>query len=224
VLPELTDEWVQENSELESVDALLENQRQGLEQNRLAAARELLLERATSALAELVDEDPPEALVAPELRRRAENTVARLQSQGIDIEQFFAATGQTQEGFLEQLRSAAVTAVKVDLALRAIADAEELEVTDDDLANEYARIATVVRDKPAAVRRAYEREGAVSSLRAELRKRRALEWLLRHVEVVDPDGKEIDRSRLLPDDAIGDADIVEAAGTETPDTAEEGEA
>jgi hypothetical protein len=50
------------------------------------------------------------------------------------------------------------------------------------------------------VRRAYERNDAVSGLRAEIRKAKALEWLLRHVEIVDPEGHEIDRDLLLPPD------------------------
>ena len=160
-----------------------------MEDVRLGKARQLLLERATSALAELVDEDPPEALVNSELRNRAESLVISLQAQGIALEQYLAATGQDQVTLIEGLKSAATRAVKVDLALRAVADAEGIEVNDDDLEAEYERIAVRVNQKPNQVRKAYERNDAVSGLRGELRKRKALEWLLRHVEIVDAEGR-----------------------------------
>jgi trigger factor len=199
VLPELTDEWVEENLDgFDSVEAWREGQRQQLEMVRLAQVRQLLVERATDALAELVDEELPDALVNDELRQRAEDSVMRLQAQGLTLEQFLAATGQDQATFIEQLREMATKAVKVDLALRAVAEAEQLEATDDDLEAEYARIALRVRDKPNAVRKAYERNDAVPNLRWELRKRKALDFVLEHVELVDPDGKPLDRDAILP--------------------------
>jgi trigger factor len=167
---------------------------------RLNNARQLLLDQATSALAQLVEEDPPEALVNSELRNRAESLVNNLQAQGVTMEQYMAMTGQEPATLTEGLTSAATTAVKVDLALRSVADAEGIEVSDDDLEAEYQRIAVRVNQKVNQVRKAYERNDAVSGLRGEIRKAKALEWLLRHVEIVDTEGHPIDRELLLPPD------------------------
>lgn len=222
VLPELDDEWVQENTDgFETVDAFVVAQRTRLADARVAQARDLLLEKTTEALAELVDDEPPVALVNPELQRRAQSTVQRMAQQGIDLDSFLTATGQDQAQFVEQLREAATRAVKVDLALRAVADSEALTVTDDDLEDEFARIGQAVNQKPNAVRKAYVREDALGGLRSELRKRKALEWLLRNVEVVDPDGKPVDRSLLLPENVLADDAVVEAAGTDIDDTTDE---
>jgi trigger factor len=82
---------------------------------------------------------------------------------------------------------------------------------------EFERIATRVNQKPAQVRRAYEKSDAVPELRAELRKRKAVEWLLQHVEIVDPDGTVIERSLLIPDEDLA-AVADEAVPTEgSPD-------
>jgi trigger factor len=207
VLPELTEEWVQDNTDAPSIEALVADQRDRIQQVKLNEARRLVVDRTTSALAGLVDEDPPDTLVGAEYRSRAENTVNSLSQQGIPLEQFLAITGQDQDTFVEGLREASVRAVKVDLGLRAVADAEQMEVTDDDLEVEYARIAVQVREKPVAVRRAYERNDAVAGLRAEIRKSKALRWLLDRVEIVDTEGKTIDRALLLgeSDDAIQEA-------------------
>ena len=103
----------------------------------------------------------PDGLVNAELQERASNLVMRLQSQGITLEQWLGATGQDPGSFTEMLRADATTAVKVDLALRAVATAELLEATDEDLDAEYARIANAVNQKPAKVRQTYERNDAV---------------------------------------------------------------
>jgi trigger factor len=224
VVPELTDEWVSENiGEFDTVEEWRNSVRERLSDIRLGQARQMLVERASTALADLVDDEPPEALVNAELRQRAEAFVMQLQSQGIALEQYLAATGQDQVALMEGLKDAAARAVKVDLALRAVADAEDMQVDDDELEAEYERIGVRVGQKPAQVRKAYERSDAVPELRVELCKRKAMEWLLRTVEVVDGEGRTIDRSVLLPDDELSDvaAEATPAAatgGTEDEDT------
>jgi len=216
VVPELTDEWVSENiGEFDTVEEWRNSVRERLSDVRLGQARQMLVERASTALADLVDEEPPEALVNAELRQRAEAFVMQLQSQGIALEQYLAATGQDQVALMEGLKDAAARAVKVDLALRAVADAEDMQVDDDELEAEYERIAVRVGQKPAQVRKAYERSDAVPELRVELCKRKAMEWLLRTVEVVDGEGRSIERSLLLPDDELSDvaAEATPAAAT-----------
>jgi trigger factor len=219
VLPELDDAWVEENSDHATVEELRAHQREQLEAVRTAQARLLLVERATDALAELVDDEAPAVLVDNELRGRVQDMLMRLQAQGLTLEQYLEATGTDQAVFVESLREAATKAVKVDLALRAVADAEQLQVDDDDLDAEYARIAVRVNQKPNQVRKAYERNDAIPELRWELRKRKALDWLLEHVEIVDTEGKPIDRATILPTDD----EVAEAVGSErAPDHDHEG--
>jgi trigger factor len=220
ILPELTDEWVAENvGEFDTVQEWRDGIRRRLSDLRLAQARQMLVERVGNALADLVDEAPPEALVNADLRSRAESFVMQLQSQGIGFEQYLAATGQDQVTLMEGLKDASARAVKIDLALRAVAEAENIPVDDDDLDAEYERIAPRVGQKPVQVKKAYERGDGVPELRAELRKRKAMEWLLRSVEIVDGEGRPIERSLLLPDE-----DVSDAAAEATPPSAGDVEA
>jgi trigger factor len=198
VLPELTDEWVSENlGEHDTVDAWRAALADRIGTGKLNQARSQFIDRTTAALAALVDEDPPSSMVDADLQGRVQNTVQQFQAQGIAIEQWLQATGQDAEGFVSMLRVQSVTAAKVDLALRAVAAAEQIEVDDDDLGAEYARIAMQVRQKASEVRKAYERNDAVNDLIASIRKTKALDYLLEHVEVVDPDGQPIDRHLLM---------------------------
>ncbi len=209
VVPELDDDWVDENvGEFETVEEWRESIRTRLNGMRLDQARNLLVERTTGALVELTEIDPPEAMVDNELRARIQNTVQRFQSQGISIDQLLAATGQTSEQFIDTLRGQSVRAIKTDLALRAVAAAEALEVTEDDVEREFQRIALQVNQKVNQVRKAYEKNDAVDDLKAQLRKSKALDWLLEHVEIVDTDGAAIDRAQLLGDDHFVHGDHV----------------
>src|SRR3954452_11555585 len=54
-----------------------------------------------------------------------------------------------------------------------------------------------VRQKPTEVRKAYEKNDAVTDLIAQIRKTKSLDWLLEHVEVVDEDGNPIDRALVM---------------------------
>jgi trigger factor len=201
VLPELTDEWVEENlGEFDTIDEWKANIAERLGDAKLNQARGLLVERTTGALVELTEIEPPESMIDNELRARVNNTVGRFQQQGISMEQVLAATGQSAEEFIDVLRGQSVQAIKADLALRAVAAAEALEAEDDDIEQEYQRIAVQVNQKVNQVRKAYEKNDAVDDLKSQLRKSKALDWLLEHVEIVDTNGTPIDSAVLLGQD------------------------
>jgi hypothetical protein len=95
------------------------------------------------------------------------------------------------------MRPQAEQAVKVDLALRAVAEAEAIDVDGAELDVEYARMAMQYGQKAKDIRKAYESNDAVPELIVQIRKSKALDWLMHHVEFVDPDGAPIDRDELL---------------------------
>ncbi len=196
--PELTDDWVSDNlgefATIEEWDASL---REGLEATKLNQARQSLVRAVNESLAGLVEIEAPESMVNADLNQRVQGTVQQFQAQGIDLGQWLAATGQDPDQFIESMRGASVEAVKVDLALRAVADAESLEVEPYDLDAEYARMAMQYGQKAKDIRRAYEQNDAVPELQAQIRKSKAFDWLIHHVEFVDPSGAVIDRDTLL---------------------------
>jgi len=215
VLPDLDDEWANEASEFETLDALRGDLVRRLTLIRAMQSQMALRERAATALGELVDDEVPEALVEDEMRTRLQDLGLRLQAQGISIEQYLAATGRSQPEFVEELRANAREAAKVDLALRAVADAEVIEATDEEIDAEIERLAERTKQKPNQVRKAIERNGQIPELRSDLRKRKALEWIVEHVEVVDPEGHTIDRADLMPELEPTEAEATEPADTDT---------
>ncbi|HET6951009.1 MAG TPA: trigger factor [Acidimicrobiales bacterium] len=226
VLPDADDAWASENSEFDTIEALRRSIRDRSSLVRRAQAQGALREATGQALAKLVEDEVPEALVTHEMNHRAQELAMRLQAQGITAEQWLAVTGKSSEDLTTELREGAETSAKVDLALRAVAEAEQIECDDDDLDAELREVAERVGETPAKVRAEFERGGQLAAVRSDVRKRKALDWLLERVEIVDEDGRAIDRADLeispqtdehetdVPDDESG------AAGDETNETDE----
>ncbi len=197
-LPELTDEWVADNTgEFDTVAEWEASIVEQLTEGKLNHVRQRVVPALTDALVGLVDVELPDSMVQSEMQRQAENMFRQIQSQGIDIEAWLSATGQDVQQMIENTRPQAESAVKADLALRAVAEAEQIEVDDDDLEREYARMAMQFGQKAKDVRRAYERSDSVPDLMAQIRKSKAMDWLLRQVEMVDHEGHAIDRDLVL---------------------------
>lgn len=206
-LADLTDEWVAEHvAEHDTVAAWRDAVAARIAEMKLNQARNVLIDKVSESLADLVDIDAPEPMVNSDLQARVQNTVQQFQSQGIALDQWLSATGQDTNQFVDALKEQSVKAVKVDLALRAIVVAEGLGATDDDIELEYQRIAMRVNQKPAQVRKVYEKNDAVVDLVSQIAKSKALDWLLHNVTMVDTNGKVLDREHVLGHDHSHDHD------------------
>ena len=196
VLPELDDAFAEEASEFSTLAELRDDLVARATATRKAQAQMALRERTGEALAELVLDDVPEALVSSEMQERLQDLAMRLQAQGMELETWLAMQGRQPDEFIEELRGTALTSAKVDLALRAVAEAEGLEVTDEDLEEEYAGLAERVGSDVATVAEQLERAQQVPAIRSDLKKRKAFEWLLDQVAIVDDEGNPVDRAAL----------------------------
>jgi trigger factor len=225
VLPELTDEWVAESSEFTTVADLQGDLRSRVEMVKRVQATMSLRDLGLAALVELVAEDPPAPLVDAEIERRLHDLAHRLEQQGATVDQYLGATGQTGEALVGEMRTGAVAAVKADLALRALADAEGLDADDEEIEAEVARIAESIGRPVNQVRRNLTSADQMPAVRSDVRKAKALAWLMEHVTIVDPEGQPIDRADLEPQPAAeaapSDREDGGAPADETPEASEE---
>ena len=148
------------------------------------------------ALAELVEVEVPEALLGSEMRARLENLVARLQQQGLNLETYLQVTGTEPAKFSEDLRNDSHVAIKVDLALRAVARQEGLTPTDDEVDDEVHKVAEEVGMDVERVRRELEAADQISAIRSDLGRRNALRWLTERIEILDESGAAVNRADL----------------------------
>lgn len=209
VLPELDDAWAAETSEFETVEELRADLVARMSSMRTAQARMALQQNTAEALAELVTIDVPEAMIENEIDARLQDLVQRLQQQGVDPGQYLAQMGQTPDQLRAEFREPAEQAVKVDLALRTVAEVESLMPDDDKLTEAIDEMAAQSGMDGAELKSRLVEVGQITALRADLGKRDALEWLTENVELVDDNGDPVDRSVLeLPEEET-DEEMVE---------------
>jgi trigger factor len=163
---------------------------------RVNQMRRTVVDRLTDELAKLVEIEAPESMVGADMQARVQNTIQQFQQQGIALDQWLSATGQDTESFIAGMKEQSEKAVKVDLALRAVASAQAITISDEDLEAEFEAIGVRVNEKTAKVRKAYEQNDAIGDLVAQMRKSQALEWLLHNSTFVDQNGN------VLPTDTV----------------------
>lgn len=202
VLPELDDAWAAEASEFETVDELRADLVTRMGSMKIAQARMALQQNTAEALAELVTDDVPEAMIDNEIDARLQDLIGRLQQQGMDPAEYLVQMGQTPDSLRADFREPSEQAVKVDLALRTVAEAQDLLPSDDELRESIAEMAEQSGQDADELWERLAEVGQLSALRADLGKRDALEWLTDNVELIDENGDPVDREALeFPEDS-----------------------
>lgn len=194
VLPELTDEWVSEVSEFETLDELRADARQRLDLYAKVQTQMLVRDKVLEAAAQLVTDELPDALVVGEMERRLHDLAHRLEHQGATVAQYLAATGQEQDAFVADLRAGSTLGVRADLSLRAVVAQEGIEATDEDVEAEIARLAERADETPEKVRREFEQRGGLEAVRSDIARGKALQFMVDHATVVDESGDPVDLS------------------------------
>jgi trigger factor len=172
---------------------------------KLMQSQMALRQKTIEAVAGLVtEEEVPEVLVDAEVNERLHDLQHRLEAQKLGLAEYFQATGTSPDELLAAVRVDAQAAVKADLALRSLVEAEELTLSDDDLDAEIVTMADRMGTTPAELRRQLDTAGRTGAVRSELRKGKALEWLLDHVELFDEEGNPMSREDLRVDASKAD--------------------
>ena len=225
VLPELDDEFVAANTEHDTVEDFRAALEAGHSRARAMYAAAARREAVADAIAGLVTDEVPEAMVASEIDTRLESLTTDLSQRGYELDDYLASIGQSHAEFEAGLRLSADRSVKLDLALRAVAAAEGLEADEDAVDAELRRaVLAASAGGPAGngnevdaaaeavrLREALASAGQLSAMRSEISKRAALDWVTERVELLDPDGAVIDAELLKPPDA-GQSDGADGAG------------
>jgi trigger factor len=221
VLPELTDEWVTENSEWSTANEMRDEILSQMRRRKIVEAQMSQRDASLIALSNLVAEEAaPEVLIDAETNERLHDLGERLAQQKLTLEMFLQVTNQAPEDLLATLRQDAVRAVRVDLAMRALVAAEHLEATPEEIEEELERTAAAMGVEAELLRDNLRNSGRVVSFSAEVSKMKASKWLSEHVTYVDPDGAEIDNALLRADQSEDDDDTTDEATESGDDTGE----
>ncbi|HCY7783793.1 TPA: trigger factor [Staphylococcus aureus] len=140
-VPELTDEIANElDAEANTVDEYKENLRKRLAEQKATDAENVEEEEAITKATDNTTIDIPEAMVNTELDRMVSEFAQRIQQQGLDLQTYFQISGQDESQLREQMKDDAEQRVKTNLTLTAIAEAEKIEATDEDIDKELEKM------------------------------------------------------------------------------------
>jgi len=140
-VPELDDELAQELDEsVKTVDEYKENLRKDLEEAKVNQADATEKEEAITKASDNATVDIPEAMINTELDRMMQEFEQRISQQGLNLDLYYQFSGQSEEELKAQMKEDAEKRVKTNLTLRAIADAENIEISDEDVEAELTKM------------------------------------------------------------------------------------
>ena len=142
-LPELDDDFAQDVSECDTLDAYKESIKKEIYDRKAAAAKSAKEDAAIEKIVENAQMDIPQPMVETQKRQMADEFVQRLQMQGLNIQQYLQFTGMTPEKFLETLEPQALKRIQSRLVLEEIVKAENLSVSDEEIENEMKRMSEI---------------------------------------------------------------------------------
>jgi trigger factor len=175
-LPELNDDFAKEIGTFTGLDDLKQKIREGLEHEKQHAAEREGKEKLVEELVKRHDFEVPESLVDRQIDLRLERGLRALAAQGMRPEDMKKMDfNRLRAG----QREAAMREVKASLLLDKIADAEHIEVSDEEIEQEVQALASQSKQSAEAVRARLTREGALDRIRNRLRNDKALDFLYR---------------------------------------------
>lgn len=217
ILPEVDDEFVSEMTEHDTHADLMEDLSRKLGVMKQAQTK---MRAETAVLKALTDEaevDIPEKLVDVELDTMMREMEESLKRQGATVEEYLKVTKSTMEKVREEFKTEAEARIKRELAIIAVAKAENLEVPQEEITAEIVEIAQAVGKPLAEVQQQIAQKGTLPELHASLLRRKTLDWICLNANVETESGKKFDMAPPTADGAPESADVSEsAAGVEEP--------
>ena len=186
-LPELDDEWARSLGEdFDSVATLKTKVREDLELRAAADADHQLNREVMKQLLAGHQFEVPQSFVDQQTNLRMESVVREMIGRGIDPR----SQELNWESARDELKEQAVDDVRVSMLLERIAEAEQIHVSDDEIAAEIETIAQATRQPVEQVRATLTKEGGERSIAHRLRNRKALDLLIQNAKVTDEEWQQ----------------------------------
>ena len=216
-LPDADDEFAQLASEFDTLDELTDDLRTRLGQAKRMEQATQARDRVLEALVEAADVPLPESVVATEVESRTHDAVHTFDHDEERFAEFLAGQGQTREEFDASTLAEAEQSVRTRLVLDALADSQQVQVSDAELTERIIMQAQQYRMPPEEFVRRIQEAGQLGAIYADVRRTKALIAAVRAATVTDASGDPVDLSDLLGDGSEGAADDVDVLEVPAPE-------
>lgn len=166
-LPEVDDEFVQDVSEKETVAEYREELRETVAKRLQDEAEKDVDDQISNKLMELLEGEIPDAMYENQTNDMVRDFEMRLRSQGMDMQTYMQYMGMDVNALKSMYRDEAEKRVKLRLALETIAKKENIEVTDADLEDEYAKMAEAYKMDADKVKAAVPAESLTEDIKVQ---------------------------------------------------------
>ncbi len=179
-LPDADDDFAREASRFDTIAELREDIRARLSESKKMQARESVRRQVLEKLAQGLEVDIPEKMVADYVQQRRHELETRLAARGIALDSYLKAVEYTEQRMEDEFEEEARRLIRNELVLDAVIRAEGIEVGDEELEEEISRRAEMFAVKPEEFRRVVEERGDLEELRDGVRREKALKLLGDH--------------------------------------------
>lgn len=142
-LPEMDDELVQDISDFETLAEYKDDVKKTLTEKKETQLKNEKEEAIVEKAVENATMEIPDAMLETQVKQMANEFAQRLQSQGLSLQQYFQFTGMDANKFMEQMRPQALKRIQSRLVLEAIAKAENIQATEEDIEKEIENMASM---------------------------------------------------------------------------------
>ena len=156
ILPELTDEFADDVSEFSTLEEYKADIRKNLEAKKAERAKTEKENKVIDAIIADSEIEIPEPMLKAQQEQIVDEFAQRLQSQGLNIEQYFAYMGTSREKMVEESKDQADKRIRTRLVLEEIVKAENIVATEEDFETELTKLAEAYGTDLDTVKKIFE--------------------------------------------------------------------
>ncbi len=180
-LPELDDEFAQDISEFDTLAEYKEDLKKKLQQQKEDAAKR---DKEDEAIRKIIDKSKmelPEPMIEMQVQNIINDFATRIAQQGLSMEQYMQFSGASIDSLKEQVRPEAIERIQSSLVLEAIAKAENIEVSDEEVDKELEKLAVAYRTDIESLRE-YATESEKQAIKDDLSLQKAADLIMENVK------------------------------------------
>jgi len=182
-LPEADDEFAGEVSEFDTLAEYKEDLKAKLLENKEKEAKTQRENKAIGKIIEGAQMDIPEPMIKNQIGSMLEDFERRMQTQGLTIEQYMQFTGMTADKMEEQMRPSALNRIQTRLVLEAVAKAEDIQVSDEEIDKEMEAMAAAYKME-ADKMKTYMGEKEIQNMKMDMAVQKAIDLVVNEAKEI----------------------------------------
>lgn len=176
-IPAIDDELAKDVSEFDTLEEYKASVRTRLTESKQRQADSKYRQDVLAKAVENAEMDIPDAMIESQCEQMVQNFAQSLTQQGMSMDQYMKMTGGNMQNLYNMVRPDAEKQIKESLVLEAIAKAEGIEVTDEDIDKEVADMAQMYGMEVEQVKNILDESGSLSSVKENILNRKAYDVL-----------------------------------------------